>query len=197
MQSLGGYLDASAALLLQCEAMNADGRVDRAAETIAMALGLGLPVLVCGNGGSAADAQHIAGELVGRFQCERRALPVMALAGDAAVLTALANDYGYVNVFARQVQAFGRPGGVLIGLTTSGMSQNVVVAAQAAKQIGMYRVIFTGAISHPEFDGGAATIFAVPATETPLIQQAHQALYHYICGRVEQIAAVESEPRRA
>ncbi len=142
-------------------------------------------MLVCGNGGSASDAQHIAGELVGRFLKERRALNVIALTANPAVLTALANDYDYASVFARQVEAHARPGGVLLALSTSGNSANVVQAAEAARKSQMKVVAFTG-------EGGgklaplAHALLAVPSKHTPRIQECHLALYHYLCENVER-----------
>ena len=145
-------------------------------------------VLVFGNGGSAADAQHIAGELVGRFLMERKALRAVALTADAAVLTSVANDYGYETVFARQVEGLGRAGDVAIGLSTSGNSGNVVVALQKAREIGMTTIALTGA------GGGkcaelADILLAVPETHTPAIQQAQQVIYHVLCEMVEKAMA--------
>ncbi len=150
----------------------------------AAALSARLPVLVCGNGGSAADAQHIAGELVGRFLKERRSLNVIALTANPAVLTAWANDYDYESVFARQVEAHGRPGGVLLALSTSGNSANVVQAVETARREQMKVVAFTGQ------DGGklgpmAHALLTVPSRHTPRIQEGHLALYHYLCEMVE------------
>lgn len=157
----------------------------KAVDWTSAALAANLPVLVCGNGGSAADAQHIAGELVGRFLKERRALNVIALTANPAVLTALANDYDYASVFARQVEAHGRPGGVLLALSSSGNSANVVQAAEAARGAQVKVVAFTG-------EGGgklgplAHTLLAVPSNHTPRIQEGHLALYHYLCEMVER-----------
>ncbi|WP_448192876.1 D-sedoheptulose-7-phosphate isomerase [Azospirillum sp. sgz301742] len=141
-------------------------------------------LLVCGNGGSAADAQHITGELVGRFLRERRALKAICLSSNAAVLTAWANDYAYDDVFARQVQAYGEPGGVLLGLSTSGNSKNVIAAFEEARRIGMTTIALTG-------EGGGKLaplsdlLLVVPTRHTPLIQQVHICLYHFLCEQVE------------
>ncbi len=155
-----------------------------AAAACGRALADGLPVLVCGNGGSAADAQHITGELVGRFLKERRGLNVICLADNAATLTAWANDYSYEDVFARQVEAYGRKGAVLIGLSTSGNSANVVRAFERARADGLVTVAFTG-----EGGGKLAALsdhlIAVPSRSTPLIQQAHLCLYHWLCAAIE------------
>lgn len=183
--ALTQYLTDSAAIVAAtAEVPGIEKTMGDAVKWTAAALAVNLPVLVCGNGGSAADAQHIAGELVGRFLKERRALNVIALSANAAVLTALANDYDYASVFARQVQAHGRPGGVLLALSTSGNSANVVQAAEAARAAQMKVVAFTG-------EGGgklaplAHALLAVPSTHTPRIQEAHLALYHYLCEMVE------------
>jgi D-sedoheptulose 7-phosphate isomerase len=158
--------------------------VDEAVSRTAAALAAGKPLLVCGNGGSAADAQHITGELVGRFLKERRALKAICLSADTSVLTAWANDYSYESVFARQVEAYGEPGGVLLGLSTSGNSPNVVAAFTAARAAGLTTIAMTG-----EGGGRLAALsdilLAVPTRRTPLIQQVHICLYHYLCERIE------------
>lgn len=159
-------------------------------QTITNALRAGKPVLVCGNGGSAADAMHITGELVGRFLVDRRALNVICLSSNAAVLSALANDNSYDTVFARQVEAYGQPGAILIGISTSGTSANVVAAFARARSMGMKTIALTG-------EGGGKLsalsdyLFAVPARSTPLIQQAHICLYHYFCQSIEEEFAPE------
>ncbi len=182
---LSDYLTESAAnIAATAEASGLDEAMAKAVKWTAAALAARLPVLVCGNGGSAADAQHIAGELVGRFLKERRGLNVIALAANPAVLTAWANDYDYASVFARQVEAHGRPGGLLLALSTSGNSANVVQAAEAARGEQMKVVAFTG-------EGGgklaplAHALLAVPSKHTPRIQEGHLVLYHYLCEMVE------------
>lgn len=143
------------------------------------------PFLVCGNGGSASDAQHITGELVGRYLKEREALNVICLSDNPAVLTALGNDYGYETVFARQVEAYGKDRAVILGLSTSGNSPNVVNAFIQAKKMNMTTIAMTG-------EGGgklaahADILIAAPSKMTPLIQQVHIALYHYFCQEVEK-----------
>ena len=119
-------------------------QITRATAIIADALATGHLVMVCGNGGSAAEAQHLAGELIGRFRREREPWPVLALTADSAVLTAVANDYGYETVFARQVAAFGHRGDVLVGISTSGESPNVVNAACETRERGMSVIALTG-----------------------------------------------------
>jgi D-sedoheptulose 7-phosphate isomerase len=158
--------------------------LERAATIIVEALASDHHVLVCGNGGSAAEAQHLAAELVGRFRREREPWPVLALTADMAVLTAVANDYGYDTVFARQVAAFGRRGDVLVGISTSGESMNVVNAAYLARDRGMSVIALTGC--EPTRLGRIADVaIAVPATETALVQEVHSVLVHLISDIVE------------
>jgi D-sedoheptulose 7-phosphate isomerase len=157
-----------------------------AATLIAWALAAGGKVLVFGNGGSAADAQHFVAELVGRYEAGRvrRALPALALSSDPSVLTALANDLGFTQVFARQVEAFGRPGDVALGLTTSGTSANVLAGLETARRLGLGTIAFTGraaGLSMP-----ADVHVAVPADRTPRVQEVHGTLLHILCELVEE-----------
>jgi len=142
------------------------------------------PLLICGNGGSAADALHISGELVGRFLRERKALNVICLNANVSVLTAWANDYDYDSVFARQVEAHGQPGGVCWGISTSGNSPNVLQALQKAKDMEMQTIALTG-----KGGGKLATVadilIEVPSRSTPRIQELHLPIYHYLCEQVE------------
>lgn len=160
------------------------GPLDAAIAAIAMALAENRALLVCGNGGSASDAQHITGELVGRFLKERRGLKAICLSSNTAVLTAWANDYSYDTVFSRQVEAYGEPGGVLLGLSTSGNSRNVVAAFEQARAIGMTTIALTGK-GGGKLAGLSDILLDVPSRSTPLIQQAHLCLYHHLCERVE------------
>ena len=143
-------------------------------------------VLICGNGGSAADSQHIAAELVGRLCYDRPGLPAMALTVDSSILTAVGNDYGYEMVFSRQVQACAQKGDVLIGISTSGNSKNVVNAILEAKEKGVFTVGFTG-----EKDGlisaNADITIKIPSSETPIIQESHIMAGHIICAMVEKM----------
>ena len=145
----------------------------------------GSKVLFCGNGGSAADAQHLAAELSGRYEMDRPGMAGLALTPDTSALTAIANDYGYDRVFARQVEALGRPGDVLYAISTSGNSPNVVAAAETARRLGMKVVAVTG-----EGGGRLASIcdilLAVPASRANHIQEMHIAVGHMICGLVER-----------
>lgn len=145
----------------------------------------GRKVLLFGNGGSAADAQHIAAELVGRYYFHRRALPAEALTINTSSLTAISNDYSFDHVFARQIEAFGQPGDVAIGLSTSGNSPNVIEGVRAAKKIGMVTIGLTGAGGGRLRDEVDFCV-AVPATDTPRIQEAHGLIGHVWCELVEQ-----------
>lgn len=143
-------------------------------------------VLIMGNGGSAADAQHIAGELVGRFKKERKALSAIALTTDTSILTALSNDYNFEDVFSRQVEAHAKPHDILIGISTSGTSKNVVRAFQIGKyHIGTFNISLTG-------EGGGKLknlsdiCLDVNSKDTPRIQEAHELIYHIVCDLVEQ-----------
>jgi D-sedoheptulose 7-phosphate isomerase len=152
----------------------------------------GNKILLCGNGGSAADAQHIAGELLSRFYFDRAPLAGMALTVDTSVLTAVGNDYGYEHTFSRQVRGLGRAGDVLVGISTSGRSPNVLAALEAARALDMVTVGFTGR------DGNAMAslsdhMLRAPSSSTPLIQQVHITAAHIIC----QIVEAEIFPRGA
>ena len=183
------YLSESQATLARMAAASLQPAADAATQALIRAATQRLPILVCGNGGSAADAQHIAGELAGRFLLDRPAIDVRALSADTALLTALGNDYGYETVFARQVQAHGRTGGVLLAISTSGRSKNVLAAAQAARALQMTVIGLTGEGGGP-LAALCDVLLAVPSTSTPLIQQGHQVLYHYLCA-VTEIAVAE------
>jgi D-sedoheptulose 7-phosphate isomerase len=156
-----------------------------AAERIAASLKNGGKVLLAGNGGSAADAQHIAAELVGRFVNDRAPLAAVALTTDTSALTAIGNDYGFEQVFARQVNALGRAGDVFIGISTSGKSPNIVAALNAARKLGMVNIGMTREAASPMHPLCDVTI-GVPATETALIQQIHITAAHAICHLVER-----------
>ncbi|MDR3425690.1 MAG: SIS domain-containing protein [Alphaproteobacteria bacterium] len=178
------YLRQSAALIEAAAQTDAMAQVDKAVEIIVSAFRANRILLVCGNGGSASDAMHIAGELVGRFLKERPAQKCLSLSANPAILTAWANDYSFETVFSRQVEAFGEAGGVLWGISTSGNSANVLAALAQAKEMGMTTIGLTGQ------GGGKMTqacdiLIDVPSKETPFIQQVHLCLYHYICQKVE------------
>jgi D-sedoheptulose 7-phosphate isomerase len=154
-------------------------------ELMVSTLRTGGRVLVAGNGGSAAEAQHFATELVGRFKQERDPYAVIALTADTAILTALANDYGYVEVFAREVAAYGRDGDVLMLFSTSGESEHLVRAAEVASATGIHVVAVTG--GQPNRLAERADIgLSMPSTDTPFIQELHLIVLHLLCDLVEQ-----------
>jgi len=159
--------------------------VARVSEILIEALKKGNKPLLFGNGGSAADAQHIAAELVGRFGFNRPALPALALSVNTSCVTAIGNDYGFDLVFARQIEALGRPGDVAIGLSTSGNSPNILRAFGVAKQMGMYTVALTGG-SGGKLKGTVDHCICVPSNETPRIQECHILIGHVISELVEQ-----------
>lgn len=170
------------------------GEIERAGEVICAALGRGHKILLCGNGGSAADAQHIAAELVGRYEQQRRAWPAIALTTDTSALTAVSNDYGYENVFARQVEALVVPGDVLIALSTSGHSPNVVKAAETAKARGCKTLALTGGTGEPLASISDLAV-VVPSQRTARIQEAHITIGHVWCEMVEAFLGKEPETR--
>jgi len=176
-RDLMARLCADAALIAAIEAVTR-----RAVET----LRAGRTILLAGNGGSAADAQHIAAELVGRFAYDRPGLAAIALTTDTSALTAIANDHGFDRIFARQVEAIGRRGDLLIGISTSGRSPNILAALQTARAAGLLTVGLTG--QHP---GPMAPwcdhVLAMPSPDTPRVQEAHILVGHIICGLIEQL----------
>lgn len=157
--------------------------IARAADLIASSVGAGGQLLVCGNGGSAADAQHIAAELVGRFQKDRDPWPAIAVGTNTSTLTSIGNDYGFGEVFARQVRAHGREGDVLLAISTSGTSENVVAAIGAARSKGMFVIGLTG--TSPAMASLCDVCLRVPSDSTPRIQEAHILIAHVLCGLVE------------
>ena len=159
-------------------------RINTCIDWLTESLQSNYPVLICGNGGSASDALHFSGELVGKFAIDRRALNVICLNSNVTVMTAWANDYSYETVFSRQVEAHGNAKGVFVGISTSGNSSSVYEGFLKAKEIGMKTVALTGG------GGGRITMIAdliidVPSIITPRIQEIHLPIYHYICERVE------------
>ena len=159
-------------------------KVNQVIDVISKCLSQGLPLLVCGNGGSASDAMHISGELVGKFHLERRALNVICLNSNTTVLTAWANDKSYDSVFERQVDAHGQPGGVCWGLSTSGNSKSIIQAFQKAKASKMTTIGFTG-LGGGELARLTDILVDVPSNITPRIQELHVSLYHFICEKIE------------
>lgn len=169
-------------------AMSVDAALKKKVEAAARAcidcLNRGGKILLAGNGGSAADAQHIAGEFVSRFAFDRPGLPAIALTTDSSILTAIGNDYGYEKLFARQVQALGHKGDVFIGYSTSGKSPNVLLALEEARTRGLVCIGLTGNRSGP-MSTLCDHLLEVPSGDTPKIQEGHLVLGHVLCGLVE------------
>jgi D-sedoheptulose 7-phosphate isomerase len=147
--------------------------------------------LFFGNGGSAADAQHLAAEFLGRYLRQRDALPALALNSNSSALTAISNDYGYEQVFARQMEALAAPGDVAVAISTSGNSPSVIQATICARRLGLFTIALTGA-SGGRLRGLVDALIAVPSEETPRIQECHILLGHALCDAVEQALAMET-----
>lgn len=159
--------------------------VESAAKRCIAAFSSGNKILFAGNGGSAADAQHMAGEFVSRFAFDRPGLPAIALTTDTSIITAIGNDYGYEKLFSRQIQALGNPGDIFIAYSTSGKSKNILAALSEARNKNLVSIGFTGN------QGGEMTelcdyLFEVPSSNTPKIQEGHLVLGHILCGLIEQ-----------
>ena len=186
MDFVDAYLDESLVALTALQSAPRHREVMAAmAEIIVGALRQGGKLMICGNGGSAGDAQHIAGEFIGRLMYDRAPLAAIALTTDSSVLTAVANDYGYPHIFERQVLGLGRPGDVLLGISTSGTSPNVVRALTAARETGLATLGFTGA------RGGAMgdhcdLLLEAPSANTAIVQQLHIVAAHIVCALVER-----------
>ena len=155
------------------------------ADRLTSCLRAGGTIFLCGNGGSAADAQHVAGEFVGRFLRERRPLPAVALTTNTSILTSIGNDYDFEQVFSRQVLAQARHGDVVVGISTSGKSPNVIAAMRAARRIGAACIGFSGEPGEP-LGAACDTCFKVPSGLTPRIQECHILAWHVVCDLVEE-----------
>jgi D-sedoheptulose 7-phosphate isomerase len=163
--------------------------IEELATTIAACFRMGGKLLLCGNGGSAADAQHFAAEFMNRMKIDRRPWPAIALTTDSSVLTSIANDSAYEEIFSRQIIALGRPGDVLIGISTSGKSRAVLAALCTAKAQGLTTVGFTGEIGRSRMSPDCDLVLAVASNDTPRIQEVHEFVYHYVAGAVERMLA--------
>ena len=161
--------------------------IEQSGQLICEALTSGRKVLLCGNGGSAADAQHIAAELVGCYEKQRRSWPAIALTTDTSALTAVSNDLGYEQVFARQVLGLAQSGDVLVAISTSGKSKNVLRAAEQARELGCKSIALTGATAEPLASLCDVTV-AVPSTRTSRVQEVHITVGHLWCEMVDQIS---------
>ena len=192
---IGAHLKLSLAAL---ERANGDATLLANARKIAAvmiaALRAGNRILLIGNGGSAADAQHIAGEIIGRYKQDRPGWAAIALTTDTSALTAIANDYGFEQVFARQVEGLGQPGDVLMALSTSGRSPNILAALRKARERGLVTVGFTGT-KGGAMGGSCDHLLIAPSDDTPVVQQIHLAVAHGICEEVEQ-AMLHGAPRQ-
>jgi D-sedoheptulose 7-phosphate isomerase len=188
---IGAYFMRSLAAL-ECAARDPEllRSIGDIADTIRRSFADGGKLLIAGNGGSAADAQHIAAEFLSRFASERRPLPAIALTTDTSALTAIGNDYGFEHIFERQVRALGQPRDVFLAISTSGRSPNVIAALRAARDIGITTVAFTG--KDPAQTRGLCDLcLPAPSAETAVIQQIHIVAGHIICGLVERTVAAE------
>jgi D-sedoheptulose 7-phosphate isomerase len=168
----------------------------QSAEALISAYKTGHKALFFGNGGSAADAQHLAAEFVGRYLRQRDPLPALALTVNSSAVTAIGNDFGYEQVFVRQLRALAAPGDVAVGISTSGNSQNIIEAVKCAKGLGVFTIGLTGA-SGGHLSGLVDALIAVPSEETPRIQEGHILVGHALCDAVEQaLAAPDMNARR-
>ena len=161
-------------------------KIEESGRLICDALTAGNKILICGNGGSAADAQHIAAELIGYYESQRRSWPAIALTTDTSALTAVSNDLGFEHVFARQVTGLAQPGDVLIAITTSGKSRNVLRAIEAAKERGCKIIALVGA-SGESLASLCDVVVSIPASRTSRIQEAHITIGHLWCEMVDQL----------
>ena len=188
MPSISALFDAHLAAIHALRIQEA--RIEELGANLVACLHYGNRIFLCGNGGSAADAQHIAAEMVCRFETQRRGLPAIALTTDTSALTAIGNDFGYEQVFARQVEALARPGDLLIGISTSGNSHNVIAAVEQANQMGVVTLGLLGG------EGGAlvnlvAHALVVPVQETARVQECHILIGHIWCAMIDAAFAKE------
>jgi D-sedoheptulose 7-phosphate isomerase len=186
-ENIQGSLEVHHRLLDECmPAMTA------ASNALVLAYRAGHKAVFFGNGGSAADAQHLAAEFLGRYLRERDPLPALALNANSSAVTAISNDYGYEQVFARQLKALAAPGDVAVGISTSGNSPSVIEALLCARRLGLFTIALTGA-SGGQLRGMVDALIAVPSEETPRIQECHILIGHALCDAVEQAVAIQHE----
>ena len=159
-------------------------KIEEAAKMIVSALKNGKKIMFCGNGGSAADAQHLAAELIGRYKKDRPALAAISLTTDTSTLTCLSNDFGYDTIFSRQVEGLGQKGDVLVGISTSGNSKNIIEAVNKAGSLGVKTIGFLGR-GGGQLQGLVDLALTVPSNDTPRVQESHITIGHIICGLVE------------
>jgi D-sedoheptulose 7-phosphate isomerase len=152
----------------------------------------GNKLLICGNGGGAADAQHVAGEFVNRFRYDHAALPAIALTTDTSILTCIGNDSAFENIFSRQVEALAKPGDILVGISTSGGSANILKALDAARSRGLVTIAFTGEKGREKMGPKCDLCLVIPSSDTPRIQESHIFVWHFICSVVERTIFLQS-----
>ncbi len=186
-ETVSAVLQDSANIKMQLAREQA-GTIVAVIEAVVAALADGRTIFFFGNGGSAADSQHLAAEMVGRFTLERRALPAIALTTDTSILTSIGNDYGFERIFIRQLQGLGRPGDVAVGLSTSGNSPNVLLAMEAAREQGLVTVALTGQ-SGGKLAERVHFCLRVPSNDTARIQESHITIGHLICQGVDEALA--------
>ena len=180
---------------IQATVAESSGVINDLVERLCACFRQGGKVLICGNGGSAADAQHFAAEFMNRFKLDRQPWPAIALSTDTSVLTSIANDAAFEDVFARQVEGLGRPGDVLVALSTSGASANVLAALRVARERGLVTVGFTGELGIEHMATNCDVLLAVPSTDTARVQECHAFVYHVVAGMTE--AQLAGEPPAA
>jgi D-sedoheptulose 7-phosphate isomerase len=166
--------------------------VETITQAMAACLQAGNKIMACGNGGSSADAQHFAGELVNRFLLNRKPYAGLALNTDASVMTSISNDFSYSEVYEKQVQGLGRSGDILVGFSTSGNSENILKAFSAAKEMGITIVAFTGGSGGKMLDLADHTLLVSSSSHTPRIQEGHELMMHLICERLEELMENEA-----
>jgi D-sedoheptulose 7-phosphate isomerase len=160
--------------------------IDELASLMIQCFRNGKKIMICGNGGSAADAQHVAAEFINRFRFDRGPLPAIALTTDSSILTCIGNDSAFENIFSRQVEALASRDDILVGISTSGGSANVLKALEAAKQRGVITIGFTGEKGRETMAGRCDYCLIIPSTDTARIQECHEFVWHVICGMVEK-----------
>jgi len=163
------------------------GMMEQITDAIVRCFQHGNKLLICGNGGSAADAQHVAGEFVNRYRYDHAALPAIALTTDTSILTCIGNDSGFENIFSRQVEALAKPGDILVGISTSGGSPNILKALETARRLGLTTIAFTGEKGRAKMGSKVDLCLVVPSSDTARIQESHIFVWHVICGVVEQV----------
>ena len=166
--------------------------IEQITEAIIHCFRQGNKLLICGNGGSAADAQHVAGEFVNRFRYDHAALPAIALTTDTSILTSIGNDSAFENIFSRQVEALAKPGDILVGISTSGGSPNILKALDAARELGLTTIAFTGEKGREKMGPKCDLCFVVSSVDTPRIQECHTFVWHVICGIIERMIFPQS-----